>query len=69
MCYHHINTFTASKEKWNTIEDIGKSIKNALYVLRYAKRHFLAEVTSNSEKIKPAVLAIIELRTLFLRIS
>ena len=37
-------------------------MKNALYVLRYAKRHLSAEVTSNSEKIKPVALAIIKLR-------
>ena len=35
-------------------------MKNALFVLRYAKRH-LSEATSNSEKIKPIALAIIEL--------
>ena len=28
-----------SKDEWDTKEDTGKSIKNALYVLRYAKRH------------------------------
>ena len=31
--------FTVSKDEWNTKEDTGKSMKNALYVLRYAKRH------------------------------
>ena len=31
--------FTASKDEWDTKEDTGKSMKNALYVLRYAKRH------------------------------
>ena len=29
-----------SKDEWNTKEDTGKSMKNALYVLRYAIRHF-----------------------------
>ena len=28
-----------SKDEWDTKEDTGKSMKNALYVLRYAKRH------------------------------
>ena len=28
-----------SKDEWNTKEDTGKSMKNALYVLWYAKRH------------------------------
>ena len=31
--------FAVSKDKWDTKEDTGKSMKNALYVLRYAKRH------------------------------
>ena len=59
--------FAVSKDEWDTKEDTGKSMKNALYVLRYAKRHLfwpkqLAEATSNSEKIKPVAIAIIELR-------
>ena len=28
--------FTVSKDEWDTKEDTGKSMKNALYVLRYA---------------------------------
>jgi len=39
----HANTkltlFTVSKDEWNTKEGTGKSLKNALHVLRYAKRH------------------------------
>ena len=31
--------FPVSKDEWDTKEDIGKSMKNALYVLQYAKRH------------------------------
>ena len=31
--------FAVSKNEWDTKEDTGKSMKNALYVLRYAKRH------------------------------
>jgi len=31
--------FTVSKDEWNTKEDTGKSLKNALHVLRCAKRH------------------------------
>ena len=31
--------FTVSKDEWDTKEDTGKSMKNALYALRYAKRH------------------------------
>ena len=33
--------FAVGKDEWDTKEDAGKSIKNALYVLRYAKRHLL----------------------------
>ena len=33
--------FTVSKDKWNTKEDTGKSLKNALHIVRYAKRHLL----------------------------
>ena len=31
--------FPVSKDEWDTKEDTGKSMKNALYVLQYAKRH------------------------------
>ena len=31
--------FAVSKDEWDTKEDAGKSMKNALYVLRQAKRH------------------------------
>ena len=34
-----LTPFTVSKDEWNTKEDTGKSLKNALHVLRYAKRH------------------------------
>jgi len=33
--------FTVSKDEWNTEEDTGKSLKNAMDVLWYAKRHLL----------------------------
>ena len=33
--------FTVSKDEWDTKEGAGKSMKNALYVLRYAKMHLL----------------------------
>jgi len=42
-------------------KDTGKSPKNALDVLWYAKGTSRAEATSNSEKIKPVALAIFEL--------
>ena len=59
--------FAVSEDEWNTKEDTGKSMKNSLYVLRYAKRHLKycsmpkgtsqTEVMSNSEKIKSVALA------------
>ena len=33
--------FAVSKDEWDTKEDTGKSMKDVLYVLRYAKRHLL----------------------------
>ena len=38
-CYQQINTFAFSKDEWNTKEDTGKSMKNILNILWYAKRH------------------------------
>ena len=35
--------FAVSKDEWDIKEDTGKSMKNALYVLRYAKRHLLGQ--------------------------
>ena len=53
--------FTVSKDEWDTKEDTGKFMKNALYILRYAKRHLSGRATSNSEKIKSVAFAVIEL--------
>ena len=44
--------FTVSKDEWNTKEDISKSLKSALDVLWYAKKHLLS-----SEEIKLVGLA------------
>ena len=33
-----LTPFAVSKDVWNTNKDTGKSMKNVLYVLRYAKR-------------------------------
>jgi len=43
---HHVPTtksklFMVNKDKWDTKEGRGKSMKNALYVQRYGKRHLL----------------------------
>ena len=48
-----LTCFAISKGEWDKKEDTGKSMKNALYVLQYAKGTPRAEATSNSEKIKP----------------
>ena len=53
--------FPVSKDEWDTKEDTGKSMKNALYILRYVKGTCRAEATSNSEKINPVALVVIEL--------
>jgi len=42
--------FSVSKDEWNIKEGTDKSMKNALYVLWYDKRHLLG--LSNIEKIK-----------------
>ena len=36
-----LTLFDVNKDEWDTKEDTGKSMKNALYVLQYAKRHLL----------------------------
>ena len=43
-----LTLFVVSKDEWVTKEDTGKSMKNALYVLRYAKRYLLGR--SNVEQ-------------------
>ena len=55
--------FAVSKDEWDTKEDTGKSMKNALYVLWYAKRHLSGPKRRRTvKKIKPVALAVIELR-------
>ena len=34
-----LTPFAVSQDEWDTKEDTGNSMKYALYVLRYAKRH------------------------------
>ena len=34
-----LTLFAVSKDEWDAKEDTGKSMKNAFYVLQYAKRH------------------------------
>jgi len=42
---HHVQPLNQhfSLSEWNTKEDTGKSMKNALYALQYAKRHLSAQ--------------------------
>ena len=35
--------FPVSKDEWDTKEDTSKSMKNASYIVRYAKRHLLGQ--------------------------
>ena len=42
--------FTVSKDEWDTKEDTGKSMKNALYVLQYAKRHLSGQSDVEQQK-------------------
>jgi len=56
-----LTLFVVNKDEWDTKEGHGKSMKNALYVQRYGKSTSRTEVTSNSKKIKPIALAIVEL--------
>ena len=37
-----LTLFPVNKDEWDTKEAIGKSMKNALYVLQCAKRHLLS---------------------------
>jgi len=54
--------FTVSKDEWNTKQDTGKSLKNALHILRYTKRHLLGWSNVEQWKSQAGSLAIIELR-------
>ena len=70
MCYEgkpshaitKLTLFAVSKDEWDTKEDTGKSIKNALYELRYVKRHLSGRSDVEQWKIKPVALAVVELR-------
>ena len=53
-----LTLFTVSKDEWDTKEDTGKSMKNALYILRYTKRYQLFKHTLVSCNIFVLELAI-----------
>ena len=56
-----LTPFVVRQDEWDTKENTGKSMKNALYILRCAKGISQAEATSNSEQNKPIALAIIKI--------
>jgi len=39
LAYHKFDTFVVSKDEWDTKEGTGKSMKNALHVQWYNKKH------------------------------
>ena len=47
--------------QWDTKVDTGKSMKNALYILRYAKSRVQLKRRRTVKKSKPVALTIIEL--------
>jgi len=53
--------FTVSKDELSTKEGTGKSMKNLLYALWYAKRHLLDQSDVEQRKIKCVALAIAKL--------
>jgi len=52
-----------NKDEWDTKEYTGKSMKNALYILQYAKRHLLSQREVEQWKIQVhiALIAFVEL--------
>jgi len=57
--------FVVNKDEWDTKECRGKSMKNALHVQRYGKRHLLgwSDVEQQKNQARSQVaLAIVELR-------
>ena len=54
--------FAVSKDEWHTKEDTGKSMKNALYILRYAKRHLSGRSNVEQCKNQARSLCCFELR-------
>jgi len=61
---HHVQStlFVVNKDEWDTKEGRGKSMKNALHVQWYSKRHLSGWSDIEQRKIKSVALAIAELR-------
>jgi len=62
MCLPQNRHFVVNKDEWYTKEGRGKSMKNALYVQRYGKRHLLGWSDVEQRKNQARTLAIFELR-------
>ena len=60
-CYCQIETFRCQQIEWDIKEGTGKSMKNALYVLQYAKRQLLGQSNIEQWKNLTCNLAVIEL--------
>jgi len=64
---HHVPTtkstlFVVNKDEWYTKEGRGKSMKDALYVQWYGKKHLSGwSNVEQQKKIRPVALAIVEL--------
>jgi len=54
--------FVVNKDEWDTKEGCGKSMKNALHVQQYAKRHLLDWSDVEKRKNQVRSLSIVELR-------
>jgi len=54
--------FVVNKDEWYTKEACAKSMKNALYVQLYGKRHLSGCSNVEQWKNQPVALAIVELR-------
>jgi len=48
--YHKSTLFVVNKDEWDTKEGRGKSMKNALYVQSFGKRHLLGWSNVNQQK-------------------
>jgi len=62
---HHVPTtkstlFAVSKDKCDTKEGPGKSMKNALYIQQYGKRYSRTKVMSNSKPVASVIVKLCE---------
>jgi len=62
MCLSQNRHFVASKDEWDTKEDTGKSMKNALYEQQCPKRHLSSGSNIKQQKIKSISLGYASLK-------